>query len=136
MSVMGMVTSVLWGRLWARWAVGQVFGGELLGALGLPAFGLLVWVVLVPWSGGSSFWGWLSVGARRSWGWSVVGLVAWLAKRAPTTCSFVWLVLVAGKGVNRRMLVKSRLLVVVDLFSVLLMMEEADAVPWMVALST
>ena len=85
---------------------------------------------------GSSFWGWLSVGAGRSWGWSVVGLVAWLAKRAPTTCSFVWLVLVAGKGVNRRMLVKSRLLVVADLFSVLLMMEEADAVPWMVALST
>lgn len=75
-------------------------------------------------------------GAGQSWGWSVVGLVAWLAKRAPTTCSFVWLVLVAGKGVNRRMLVKSRLLVVVDLFSVLLMMEEADAVPWMVALST
>ena len=54
-------------------------------------------------AGGSSFWGWLSVGAGRSWGWSVMGLVGWLAKRAPTTCSFVWLVLVTGKGVNRRM---------------------------------
>ena len=71
-------------------------------------------------------WGW-SVG-----GWSVVGLlVGQLATRAPATCSFLRLVLVAGKGVNRRMVVRSWLLV--DLFSVLLMMEEADAVPWMVA---
>ena len=72
------------------------------------------------------------MGLVVGWGWSVVGLVGWLATRAPATCSFVQLVLVAGKGVNKKMVVISRLLVV-DLFSVLLMMEEADAVPWMVA---
>ena len=50
------------------------------------------------------------------------------ATRGPATSSFVRL-MVAEKGVNR-MVVKSRLLV--GLFSVRLM-EEADAVPWMVA---
>jgi hypothetical protein len=59
----------------------------------------------------------------------VVDAVPFLAvTRVPATSSFVQL-MVAGKGVNR-MVVKSRLSE--GLFSVLLM-EEADDVPWMVA---
>ena len=127
---MGMVTSVLWGRLWARWAVGQVFGGELLGALGLPAFGLLVWVVLVPWSGGSSFWGWCL---------SVVGLVSrgacCLAGKKGAHNMFFCVACAGGRKRCQQedACEKSAVGGGGSIFCSSLMMEEADAVPWMVA---